>query len=71
LYINEPKIPCEYNGEKFPGLKIYCPKEISDRNLTSLVFKSGSVILVGGNNLDEYKEFFNWVLKIARKYPEL
>ena len=71
LYINEPKIQCEYNGEKFPGLKIYCPKEISDRNLTSLVFKSGSVILVGGNNLDEYKEFFSWLLKIIRKYPEL
>ena len=71
LYINEPKIPCHYDGEKFPGLKIYSPKEISNRNLTSLVFKSGSVILVGGNNLDEYKKFFNWVLKIIQKYPEL
>jgi len=71
LYMNEPKIPCDYNEEKFPGLKIYSPKEISERNLTSLVFKSGSVILVGGNNLNEINEFFNWVLKITRKYPKL
>lgn len=71
LFMNEPKIPCDYNVEKFPGLKIYSPKEISERNLTSLVFKSGSVILVGGNNLNEINEFFNWVLKITRKYPEL
>ena len=71
FYINETKIPCYYNEEKFPGLNIYCPKEISERNLTSMVFKSGRVILVGGNNLDEYKEFFNWVLKIIQKYPGL
>lgn len=71
LYMNEPKISCDYNEEKFPGLKIYSPKEISERNLTSLVFKSGSVILVGGNNLNEINEFFNWVLKITRKYPKL
>ena len=71
LFMNEPKIPCDYNVEKFPGLKIYSPKEISERNLTSLVFKSGSVILVGGNNLNEINEFFNWVLKITRKYPKL
>jgi TATA-box binding protein (TBP) (component of TFIID and TFIIIB) len=71
LYMNEPKIRCDYNEEKFPGLKIYSPKEISERNLTSLLFKSGSVILVGGNNLNEVNEFFNWVLKITRKYPKL
>ena len=71
LYMNEPKIRCDYNEEKFPGLKIYSPKEISERNLTSMLFKSGSVILVGGNNLNEVNEFFNWVLKITRKYPKL
>ena len=71
LYMNELRIRCDYEGQLFPALKIYSPKEISERNLTSLVYKSGSVILVGGNNLDEVKEFFNWVLKITQKYPKL
>jgi len=71
LYMNELTVKCDYNEQLFPALKIYSPKEISERNLTSLVYKSGSVILVGGNNLDEVKEFFNWVLKITQKYPKL
>jgi hypothetical protein len=71
LYMNELTISCDYNEQLFPALKIYCPIEISERNLTSLVYKSGSVIFVGGNNLNEVKEFFNWVLKITQKYPKL
>ena len=71
LYMNELRISCDYNEQLFPALKIYCPIEISERNLTSLVYKSGSVIFVGGNNLNEVKEFFNWVLKITQKYPKL
>jgi len=71
LYMNELTVKCDYNEQLFPALKIYSPKEISERNLTSLVYKSGSVIFVGGNNLDEVKEFFNWVLKITQKYPKL
>lgn len=71
LYMNELRISCDYNEQLFPALKIYCPIEISERNLTALVYKSGSVILVGGNNIDEVKEFFNWVLKITQKYPKL
>ena len=71
IYMNELTVRCDYNEQLFPALKIYSPKEISERNLTSLVYKSGSVILVGGNNLDEVKEFFNWVLKITQKYPKL
>ena len=66
--MNEPRISCNYNEQIFLALKIYCPNEISEKNLCSLVYKSGSVILVGGNNLDEIKKFFNWVLKITQKY---
>ena len=68
--MNEPRISCNYNEQIFPALKIYCPKDISEKskNLCSLVYKSGSVVLVGGNNLNVIKEFFNWVLKITRKY---
>ena len=68
LYMNEPRISCNYNDQIFPALRIYCPNEISEKNLCSLVYKSGKLILVGGNNLDEIKEFFNWVLKFTRKY---
>ena len=68
LYMNEPRISCNYNEQIFLALKIYCPNEISEKNLCSLVYKSGSVILVGGNNLDEIKKIFNWVLKITQKY---
>ena len=71
LYMNELRISCDYNEQLLPALKIYCPIEISERNLTALVYKSGSVIFVGGNNLNEVKEFFNWVLKITQKYPKL
>ena len=71
LYMNETKIRCNYNPQVFPALKIYRPKELSgnSKNLCSLVFKSGSVILAGGNNHEEIREFFNWLLNITQKYP--
>ena len=70
LYMNEPRISCNYDEQVFPALKIYCPKEISEKskNLCCLVYRSGSAVLVGGKNLEEIKEFFNLVMKITQKY---
>ena len=71
LYMNESTISCTYDQQFFPALKIYCPKEISEKskNLCCLVYRSGSAVLVGGKNLEEIKEFFNLVMKITQKYP--
>ena len=73
IYVNELKIACDYNPLVFPALKIYCPKLLIEKSkkICSLVYRSGSVILVGGRCLQEIKEFFYWVLKITRKYPRL
>ena len=73
IYMNELKIACDYNPLIFPALKIYCPKRLIEKSkkICSLVYRSGSVILVGGRCLNEIKEFFYWVLKITREYPRL
>ena len=73
IYVNELKIACDYNPLIFPALKIYCPKRLIEKSkkICSLVYRSGSVILVGGRCLNEIKEFFYWVLKITREYPRL
>ena len=73
IYMNELKIACDYNQLIFPALKIYCPKRLIEKSkkICSLVYRSGSVILVGGRCLNEIKEFFYWVLKITREYPRL
>ena len=73
IYMNELKIACDYNQLIFPALKIYCPKRLIEKSkkICSLVYRSGSVILVGGSCLNEIKEFFYWVLKITREYPRL
>ena len=73
IYMNELKIACDYNQLIFPALKIYCPKRLIEKSkkICSLVYRSGSVILVGGRCLKEIKEFFYWVLKITREYPRL
>ena len=73
IYVNELKIACDYNPLIFPALKIYCPKLLiqKSKKICSLVYRSGSVILVGGRCLQEVKKFFYWVLKITRKYPRL
>ena len=73
IYMNELKIACDYNQLIFPTLKIYCPKRLIEKSkkICSLVYRSGSVILVGGRCLNEIKEFFYWVLKITREYPRL
>ena len=69
--MNEPRISCNYNEQIFPALKIYCPKEISEKskNLCCLVYRSGSAVLVGGKNLQEIEEFLTWVIKIVQHYP--
>ena len=73
IYMNELKIACVYNPLVFPALRIYSPKRLIEKSkkICSLVYRSGSVILVGGRCLQEIKEFFYWVLKITRKYPRL
>ena len=73
IYMNELKIACDYNQLIFPALKIYCPKRLIEKSkkICSLVYRSGSVILVGGRCLNEIKEFFYLVLKITREYPRL
>ena len=73
IYMNELKIACDYNPLIFPALKIYCPKRLIEKSkkICSLVYRSGSVIFVGGRCLNEIKEFFYWVLKITREYPRL
>ena len=73
IYMNELKIACDYNQLIFPALKIYCPKRLIEKSkkICSLVYRSGSVILVGGRCLNVIKEFFYWVLKITREYPRL
>ena len=73
IYVNELKIACDYNPLIFPALKIYCPKRLIEKSkkICSLVYRSGSVIFVGGRCLNEIKEFFYWVLKITREYPRL
>ena len=71
IYMNELKIACVYNPLVFPALRIYSPKRLLEKSkkICSLVYRSGSIILVGGRCLKEIKNFFLWVLEIARKYP--
>ena len=71
IYMNELKIACVYNPLVFPALRIYTPKRLIEKSkkICSLVYRSGSIILVGGRCLKEIKNFFLWVLEIARKYP--
>jgi len=71
IYMNELKIACVYNPLVFPALRIYSPKRLIEKSkkICSLVFRSGKIILVGGRCLKEIKNFFLWMLEIARKYP--
>lgn len=73
IYMNELKTACVYDPLVFPALRIYCPKRLIEKSkkICSLVYRSGSIILVGGRCLQEIKNFFLWVLKITRKYPRL
>ena len=53
-----------YQPEKFPALEIRCPPIISQaRNdsLCCLLYASGKCCIVGGNNLSEIQDFFNWI----------
>ena len=70
LYMNETRISCSFNEQVFPALYIYCPRKISEKSegLCCLLYTTGSAVLVGGKNLEETKEFFNWVVKITQKY---
>ena len=70
LYLNEPRIKCKYSEESFPAVTIYCPQDIKkeSKNLCCLLYRTGSAVLVGGKNLEEIKEFLNWVIKISQKY---
>ena len=72
LYMNETRISCNYNVTLSPSLTIYSPKGTSEKsaNLCSLVYGSGKIILVGGNNLNEIEKFLYWVLEIARNYKK-
>ena len=73
IYMNELETACVYNPLVFPALRIYCPKRLIEKSkkICSLVYRSGSIILVGGRCLQEIKNFFLWLLKITRKYPRL
>ena len=70
FYLTEKKIQCTLHEEGFPALVINCPQELKkvSKNLTCMVYKSGKIILVGGKNQEEIRDFFNWAIKILQKY---
>ena len=64
IYTEQPSIYYRYNPERFSALEIRCPDFISatrSGSLCCLLYRSGKCVIVGGCDLDEIEEFFEWI----------
>ena len=61
FYVNNSHIPCLLNRERFPGLFLRSPK---NHSLLAIVYKKGTLVIVGSRDLDEIAVFLNWIKSI-------
>ena len=68
IYIEHLNEDLRYNPERFSALEIRCPSVISAnrwKSLCCLLYKSGRLVIVGGDSISEIEKFYNWVKNIA------
>ena len=55
-----------FNPSKYPGINVKTNTSSLDKFITCAVFRPGSIIITGGNNLVEYKNTFENILLILK-----
>ena len=75
IYLEEPSGYYRFNPERFPALEIRCPDFIGSEtkgNLCCLLYRSGKCVIVGGRDLCEIGQFYEWIkFMINGKYVKL
>ena len=75
IYLEQPSGYFRFNPERFPALEIRCPDFIGSatkRSLCCLLYRSGKCVIVGGRNLSEIEQFYEWIkFMINGKYVKL
>ena len=64
IYLEQPSQYYRFNPERFPALEIRCPDFISSTrkgSLCCLLYRSGKCVIVGGCDLGEIEEFYEWI----------
>lgn len=60
-----------YNPSKYPGINLKVEDEKSGSKLTAAIFRPGSVILTGGNDIKLYKDAFTFLLQILENNNDI
>ena len=69
FYLQEQNIACSYNEENFPAVTIYCPQDLtSSLNQCSHIYRSGRLVIVGGKNLADVRNFFSYIITLLTPY---
>ena len=62
------KYICDYNLQNYYDhvYKYSCKKKFN-QTLSILIFRSGSIIITGGNNIEDYKNAYSYILELMNK----
>lgn len=60
-----------FNPSKYPGINVKAQINSEEKLVTCAIFRPGSIIITGGNNLDNYKILFEKFLFLLEKNKEI
>ena len=60
-----------FNPSKYPGINVKAQINSEEKFITCAIFRPGSIIITGGNDLDEYKILFEKFLFLLEKNKEI
>lgn len=57
-----------FKPEKYPGINVKFKCANSDKQITILIFSTGSALINGGNNLEDYRDAYNMVCNLVLEH---
>lgn len=59
-----------FNPNKYPGVNIKMKCEESPKIMSCIIFRPGSVIITGGNDINSYEKIFKSIIETFNEYGE-
>jgi len=59
-----------FKPEKYPGINVKFKSNFSEKNITILIFATGSVLINGGSHLEDYRDAYNTVCRLVMEHKD-
>ena len=59
-----------FKPEKYPGINVKFKCKKSEKNITILIFSTGSTLINGGNDLEDYRDAYNMLCNVVYEHRD-